>query len=146
MIAPGESGIGIRIVYAHFFKHCFSPGKHADDVEQILCCLVLKVVHEHLGIPGVIRFHAVVVFAIPGFKLQRPVVFSSGVEHTFVDGTCRNTLRSDLQARQGECRLELCLGDPASQTRGGKGCPGQRLHEQYQRQRRSNPFLHMRTP
>ena len=100
LIAPGESGIGVRIVCAHFFKHCFSPGKHAHHVEQIPGCLVLKIVHEHLGIPGVIRFHAVVVFTGLGFKLQHPVVFSCGVERAFVDGICRNTIRGDLQARQ----------------------------------------------
>ena len=67
----GEFCVGRRVVGLHPLQQAVGAAEHADHVVELLGQLVVQPVDEGLGVPGVLRLHAVVIDGLPGRQPER---------------------------------------------------------------------------
>ena len=66
--AVGEMCVGRRIFVLHLLENRLGAGEYVGDVVDVPEQLVVQPVHQHLGIPGLVRRHARMIAALLHFK------------------------------------------------------------------------------
>ena len=66
--AVGEMRVGRRIFVLHLLENRLGAGEYVGDVVDVPEQLVVQPVHQHLGIPGLVRRHARMIAALLHFK------------------------------------------------------------------------------